>query len=149
MQQLIPCLSVAISALWSNRIFGLLTCWRLFMNSLSHRGQALSETFFKCCLVLCVCREIISDMRSIWFLVMIEVTTWFILPCLRHAVRTDVKWAPTKNKMDTSGCELSGAGWVWIRETLFGTVCCCRGVNLFAPGNFVIKMSIYSPSTWL
>lgn len=63
-QQLIHCLSVAVSALWSNRIFSFLTCWceRPSKNCLScpeekgrffSPGRAPSEPFL---MLSCACR---------------------------------------------------------------------------------------------
>lgn len=100
-QQLIQCLSVAVSALWSNRIFSFLTCWceRPSKNSLSCReekGSFFSRPSPVWAIFNAVSRspsvEKLSDVCSIWLLELIEVTAWFIPPCSRHTARTDMNW---------------------------------------------------------
>ena len=76
-QQLIPCLSVSVSGLWSGGIlsFGTRWCEKYSLNSLSPREE----------------RE--GVVRSIWLWLLVEVTAWFFLPCSqRGQTWTDVDW---------------------------------------------------------
>lgn len=142
---------MTVSVLWSNRISNFLTCWgeRHSKNSLSiqeERGKflALPSSFcaiFNAVLYL-VLGENLSDVCFIWSLVLIKVTVLFIL--LGTQLWTELERVSACINRPPSRPAFSPVRHVWLERTvtlaLFTVY--CRGVSLFGPRDFVIKITL-------